>query len=63
MSPSERVAIAGQLSEDLRAQAAISIQKRHPEYSDREVRFALFRLLLGDALFQKAWPTAPLLAP
>jgi len=63
MSPSQRVEIAGQLSEDLRAHAAAMIRKRHPEYSDVELKLALFRMVLGDKLFQQAWPTAPLLAP
>jgi len=32
-------------------------------YDDVSARWALFRLLVGDELFQKAWPHAPLLAP
>jgi hypothetical protein len=43
--------------------ARAGIRSRHPEYSEDELRFALFRLLLGDALFERTWPDAPLLAP
>jgi hypothetical protein len=46
-----------------RAFAMENIQARHPEYSSHQVRMALFRLLLGDALFHRAWPAEPLLAP
>jgi len=63
MSGAERVAIAAQLSEDVRAVSMAGIRSRHPEYSDREVWYALQRLLLGDDLFARAWPLAPRLAP
>jgi hypothetical protein len=63
MSPSDRVRIAHQMSLDARAIALAAIRKRHPEYDDTSARWARFRLLVGDELFQKAWPQAPLLAP
>ncbi|HWO22001.1 MAG TPA: hypothetical protein VNO30_24735 [Kofleriaceae bacterium] len=63
MSGAEKVALAAQLSEDVRAVARAGIRTRHPEYSDREVWYALQRLLLGDELFDRAWPLAPRLAP
>jgi hypothetical protein len=63
MSGAEKVALAAQLSEDVRAVAMAGIRARHPEYSDREARHALHRLLLGDTLFSRAWPLAPRLAP
>jgi hypothetical protein len=63
MSGSEKVALAAQLSEDVRDIAMAGIRARHPEYSDREVWYALMRLLLGDDLFVRAWPLAPRLAP
>lgn len=63
MSPSDRVRIAHQMSLDARAITLASIQRRHPEYDDASARWALFRLLVGDELFQKAWPKAPLVAP
>ena len=63
MSGAQRVEIAARLSEDVRAIAMAGIRARHPEYSDREIWFALQRLLLGDELFGRAWPLAPRLAP
>jgi hypothetical protein len=39
------------------------IRARHPEYDDEQVRLALFRLVLGDALFRRLWPGRDLLQP
>jgi len=63
MSASDRVRIGHQMSLDARAITLAGIRRRHPEYDDVSARWALFRLLVGDELFQKAWPTAPLIAP
>jgi hypothetical protein len=63
MSPARRCELAVELSAMTRTIALESIQRRHPGYDDREARLALFRLLLGDELFRRAWPDAPLLAP
>jgi len=63
MTPAARVAAAAEMSEDTRAIAAAGIRARHPTYSGTDVRHALLRLLLGDELFRRAWPHAPLLPP
>lgn len=63
MTPGQRVALAAQMSEDVRAIAAAGIHARHPEYTREDVEHALRRLTLGDDLFRRAWPRAPLLAP
>jgi hypothetical protein len=63
MSGAQRVALAAQLSEDVRAVALAGIRARHPEYSEREAWYALQRLLLGDDLFTRAWPHARHIAP
>ncbi|MEZ4265732.1 MAG: hypothetical protein R3F39_05085 [Myxococcota bacterium] len=63
MTGSQRVELAVAMSEEAREVTAAGIQFGHPEYSDSEVRFALYRLLLGDALFRAAWPEAPVLDP
>jgi hypothetical protein len=63
MSAGDRVRIGHQMSLDARAIALAAIRRRHPEYDDVSARWALFRLLVGDHLFQKAWPHAPLMAP
>jgi hypothetical protein len=36
---------------------------RHPAYDEYQARMALYRLLVGDELFRRAWPAEPLLAP
>jgi hypothetical protein len=32
-----------------------NIRARHPEYDARQARMALYRLLVGDELFRRAW--------
>ena len=39
------------------------IRARHPSYDEPTARWALFRMLVGDALFRRAWPHAPLVDP
>jgi hypothetical protein len=63
MSDEERVEIGVQMSEDAREIALDAIRQRHPDYDDRQAISALFRLLLGDDLFKRVWPRAPLLPP
>jgi len=63
MSASDRVRIGYQMSLDARAITLAAIRRRHPEYDDASARWALFRILVGDELFQKAWPNAPLVDP
>lgn len=63
MTGPQRVAIAAQMSADARAIALAGIRARDPEHTDIESRHALLRLLLGDDLFRRAWPSAPLVAP
>ena len=63
MSGGQRVALALELSDNVRAITRGAIQGRHPDYSVAEVSDALNRLLLGDALFVAAWPGRPLLSP
>jgi len=58
----QRLQMALQLSEDVRAISRAGIRARHPDYSEQELTWALNRLMLGDALFQQAWPDAPLLS-
>lgn len=51
------------MCDEAREIAQAGIRARHPGYSAAEVRWALFRLLLGDDLFRAAYPGRPLLAP
>jgi hypothetical protein len=63
MSPGQRSELALEMSNQARKIALDAIRHRHPGYDDAEARWALFRLLLGDELFRRAWPRAPLLRP
>jgi hypothetical protein len=63
MSTDERSWLAAELSASTRAIALENIQQRHPSYSTHDARMALYRLLVGDELFLRAWPSEPLRAP
>jgi hypothetical protein len=63
MKPAQRSSLAGRLSVQVRTTALAGIRHRHPEYNDEQARLALFRVLLGDELFKRAWPRAVLLPP
>jgi hypothetical protein len=63
MSPTRRCEIAAEMSATARSVALAGIRSRHPDYDERSARLALFRLVVGDALFRRAWPDAPVLDP
>ncbi len=56
MSSGEKSAMVEQMCEESRELARCGIRERHPRYSPAEVEHALHRLLVGDALADKAWP-------
>lgn len=62
LGPEGRVKLAGRISQAARYVATEGIRARHPEYSDEQLKRALCRLLYGDALVQKIWPTETLVA-
>jgi hypothetical protein len=47
MTPAERVALAIEMSDEIRAIAEAGIRRRHPQHTDDEVRAALVAILLG----------------
>jgi hypothetical protein len=51
-----RLRMVVELSENVRRIAAAEIRRRHPEYTDDEVRLAEIRLRLGEKLFREAYP-------
>lgn len=51
------------MSVDARKIALAAIRTRHPDYDDATARWALFRMLLGDELFTRVWPSAPFVDP
>jgi hypothetical protein len=44
------------LMENLRATLEAGIRLRHPDYNPEQIRWALLRLRLGDALFRQCFP-------
>jgi hypothetical protein len=63
MTTDQRTWAAAEMSAMTRAITLENIRARHPEYDAHQARMALYRLLVGDELFRRAWPTEPLLAP
>jgi hypothetical protein len=51
-----RVNLTFRLCDNLRRVLADGVRHRHPDYTDDQVRLAVIRLRLGDALFHKAYP-------
>jgi uncharacterized protein (DUF2342 family) len=63
MHPARRADMAAQMSEEAFELAAAGIRLRHPEYDAGQVRWALLRMRLGDRLFSRVWPHAPVVLP
>ena len=63
MSPDARLAAALELSETGRELLAAGVRRRHPHYSEEQVRFAVLRLWLGEKDFELAYPDAPDIVP
>ena len=59
----ERVATIFRLNASVRAMTVAGIRRRHPHYTDDDVKMALARLILGDELVRKVWPDRDLVAP
>ena len=61
MTPQQRVAVAAEMSDELRRVTEAGIRHRHPAYSDDEVRAALALIILGPAWTprQRAPRTSP----
>lgn len=47
MTPEQRLAVAAEMSDEIRAVTESGIRQRHPDYSDDEIRTALVVILLG----------------
>lgn len=50
MTPSQRVEIALQLSDDVRALARAGVRRRHPELDEQGVHHEFLRILCGSEL-------------
>lgn len=56
MPPDQRLDLACRMSDAARELSEAGVRSRHSDYTDREVRLAVIRMMLGDELFQKAYP-------
>ena len=63
MTVAQRTSLANQMSTAARETTLAAIKARHPDYTEQHARFALFRVVLGDHLFKRAWPHTPLVDP
>jgi hypothetical protein len=63
MGAAQRAELGLRLSDDLRQIAAEGIRRRHPKYSEGEVRKALVVLFYGKEIAANVWPNEPVPAP
>ncbi len=56
MSPERRLPMAFQMTADLRRRMADGVRRRHPDYSERQVKLAVISLALGEELFRAVYP-------
>jgi len=52
-----RVKMTFELSNNLRRVTEAGVRHRHPDYDDRRVRLAAFKLAIGSELFKLAYPS------
>ncbi|MEI8255211.1 MAG: hypothetical protein WCJ30_06005 [Deltaproteobacteria bacterium] len=51
-----RLRLGVQMCDDARQIAFEGIRRRHPEYSDEQVKREFFGIVLGEQLASRAWP-------
>jgi hypothetical protein len=55
IGPAGRLAMALELSDDLRSLVEGGVRHRHPQWNDRIVEREVTRLMIGDDLFREAY--------
>ncbi|HXT69071.1 MAG TPA: hypothetical protein VN700_04930 [Vicinamibacterales bacterium] len=63
MGGAARLSTAFQLTETVRRLTFAGIRRRHPHYTDVELRQAWARITLGDETCRAVWPDLPLVEP
>jgi hypothetical protein len=63
MSANERLSLAIQMSDDLRAVTSDGVRYRHPEYDAASVDAAVLRLYLGTDVYRLAFSARGSIAP
>ena len=56
LGPQGRVRAASEMSDETREIASEGVRHRHPDYDASQVRLAVLRVSLGEALFGRAFP-------
>jgi hypothetical protein len=56
MTSQQRGAIAQRMNEVLRSEMMAGARRRHPDYTEQQVRWAVAKLTLGPELFAAAYP-------
>ncbi len=55
LSPARRLAMAFELSDNVRSLVEAGVRQRHPDWKDRAVEREVIRLMIGDDLFRQAY--------
>jgi hypothetical protein len=63
MTFAQRFDLLVSFAETGRELARAGIRLRHPSYTADEVEAAMLRMLLGDELYRRVWPSRPVLEP
>ncbi len=63
MSPEKKLKTTFQLSQISRNLLAEGVRKRHPDYNEQQIKYAVFRLLLPYEIFIAANPEAKAIQP
>ncbi len=56
LPPGRRMELALGMSDATRTTLVSGVRQRHPEYTEEQIRLAVFRLLQGDKMFQMVYP-------
>jgi len=56
LGPEGRLKMMFELSENLRELAVTGVRRRHPDYNDEKVMYAVLHLMVGEEVFRKLFP-------
>ena len=59
IGPAGRLAMAFELSDNVRSLVEAGVRQRHSDWNDRAIEREVIRLMIGDDLFQRAFGKEP----